>query len=43
MHRFSNEYNEGAKTLLEAIFSEDKKLNDQIDACLAGFDVPDHH
>lgn len=43
MEKFSNNFNEGSKALLEAIFSEDKKLNDQIDACLADFDVPEDY
>lgn len=43
MDKFSSNLKEGSKALLEAIFSEDKKLNDQIDACLANFEAPEDY
>lgn len=43
MDKFSNNLKEGSKALLEVIFSEDKKLNDQIDACLANFEAPEDY
>ncbi len=43
MKRFNNNIKEGSKALLEAIFYEDKEIIEQIDACLADFDVPENY
>lgn len=43
MDKLSNNLKEGSKALLEAIFREEKSINEQIDACLADFEVPEDY